>query len=149
MKTRDNKTTRLFEMVDRITNRYGLPSDTVLELMRLEKVLNTWQTHVCEGTKERDEVTGKVYWANGGQRYGRTPDLQTGAIRRINEICDEHGLKWHEQSDPRGCCLHIYHAADLEAEQVRLMANNPARNAGTLKIACLYSSIATAVYRPN
>lgn len=149
MKTLDNKTTRLYEMVDRITNRYGLPSETVLELMRLEKVLNTWQTHVCNGTKERDDKNGRVYWANSGERYGRTPDLETGAIKRITAICNEHNLEWYEQSDPRGCCLHIYHAADLEREQVRLMGINPERAARTLKIDCLYTSIATAVYRPN
>lgn len=136
-------------MVDRITNRYGLPSDTVLELMRLEKVLSTWADHVCNGTKERDDKNGKVYWANGGKRYGRTPDLATGAIKRITAICNEHGLEWYEQGDPRGCLLHIYTAADLEAEQTRLMENDPDRNPRTLKIECLYNRIATAVYRPN
>lgn len=60
---------------------------------------------------ERDEETGRTYMSihlSGGKVIKRRyPDYETGAIRRIEQVCKEAGLHYYLQTDPRGCALHV------------------------------------------
>lgn len=60
---------------------------------------------------ERDESTGKPFmctYMNSGKTYKRSiPDREAGALRTIKKICDERGLYYFHQTDPRGCALFI------------------------------------------
>lgn len=58
----------------------------------------------------RHVATGKpfnVYHGPGKSRRYRIPDLESGALRRVAAICDNLGLHWYHQTDPRGCALYI------------------------------------------
>ena len=48
-------------------------------------------------------------------RWQPIPDLEAGALRRIEEVCernggDVYGLEFYHQGDPRGCSLYIARA---------------------------------------
>lgn len=81
-------------------------------LRRAQMTLHRWCERECgDGSSwyiERDETTGKTYNVNHetGRRY-RCPDLETGALNRIQSICSKCGLHWYYQTDPRGCALYI------------------------------------------
>ena len=40
-------------------------------------------------------------------RWEPIPDLEAGALRRIEEVCKRNGLEFYHQGDPRGCNLYI------------------------------------------
>ena len=58
---------------------------------------------------ERDETTGNTYNVHvaTGRRL-RTPDLEAGALKRIAQLCEQIGLFYHHQTDPRGCALYVH-----------------------------------------
>jgi hypothetical protein len=57
---------------------------------------------------ERDEKTGLTFNVNTetGRRY-RCPDLEGGALRRVASTCDELGIHYYHQTDPRGAALWV------------------------------------------
>ena len=81
-------------------------------VLRKAQTLHSWAVHECNGTKQREETysdgyyypTGRVYWCNPrtGKELGRTPDLETGALKSMQAIANAHGLKFVHQGDPRG-----------------------------------------------
>jgi len=92
--------------------------DDVHALRRAELVLHRWGEQECGDSNEhcswaieRDESTGLPYRAvyphNGKPRKVRIPDRESGALRRIAEVCNRHGLFWFHQGDPRGCALFV------------------------------------------
>ena len=106
---------RLYHMQRRLT-ALGFSLDESDTLRRIEKTLNTWGVHECNGTIQRDEDTGKCYWYSDqtGDRLGRTSDREAGAIRRLERLLEDHpGIGYQQQGDPRGCCLWIYSKADM------------------------------------
>lgn len=105
------------ELANRITNRTGITctieqADT---LRRAELTLQRWAERECgDGSNwhiERDEASGVPflhYHGDGPSRKPqRTPDLESGAIRRVNRLCSELGLHYFHQADPRGCMLYV------------------------------------------
>jgi hypothetical protein len=96
----------------------GLTFDQARALLRKAQTLHTWAVHECNGTKRREEretspgtweETGRVHWYNPdtGKRCGLTPDLERGALKSAAAICNEAGLEFEHQGDPRGYVLKI------------------------------------------
>jgi hypothetical protein len=91
----------------------GLNNADTRAVLRIAQTLHTWAVHECNGTKQREErevspgtwePTGRVHWysPDTGNRCGRTPDLETGALKRLQVICIGNGLGYEHQGDPRG-----------------------------------------------
>ena len=82
----------------------GLWGDDARQALRDAQVLHTWAVHECNGTIQRDESDGRCYWYSDrtGERIGRTPDRESGAVRRLTELAKLHGLTFVHQGDPRG-----------------------------------------------
>lgn len=80
------------------------------KLLRAERALRRWHELECgvnAGHVERDEDTDKPFFVN---RYGnRSPirDAEAGALRTVKRVCDEIGLHFYVQGDPRGCALYV------------------------------------------
>ena len=98
---------------------HGITQDEVDTLLRCSHTLHTWAEHECNGDIERDETTGKTYRVYGQdipdakiRRY-RTPDRETGALKRAQAIAEAHGLTIYHQGDPRGCCLYLLRPGDV------------------------------------
>ena len=97
---------------------HGVTQDEVDTLLRCSRALHTWAEHECNGDIERDETTGKtsrVLIDRIGERCGhyRTPDRETGALKRAAAIAEAHGLTIYHQGDPRGCCLYLLRPGDV------------------------------------
>ena len=73
-------------------------------VLRKAQTLHSWAVHECNGTKQRDESTGKVYWYSDqtGERICRTVDLETGALSSLRSLAAQHQLGVEYQGDPRG-----------------------------------------------
>lgn len=96
----------------------GLDDDDTMTVLRAAQTLHTWAVHECNGTKQREQLqtspghwedTGRVHWynPNSGNKCGLTPDLETGALKRIAALCARNGLGFEHQGDPRGYVLKI------------------------------------------
>lgn len=103
-------------------------------LRRCERAIHSWSEELCNGTIQ--EVEEGVYHRFYNDRYGsptiqgpRIADRSEKAFKRAQAIAGQHGLSVYEQTDPRGCALHIYNAADLKGRD----------------ISCYYSTLARAV----
>ena len=83
-----------------------------MALRRAALTLHRWYEHECNGTIQRDEVTGKPYWhstngPNHGERISLAADRETGAMNTISRICRKLGLYHYLQADPRGGTLYV------------------------------------------
>jgi hypothetical protein len=87
-------------------------------LRRAELTLRNWAERACGWNTDhasvvlsRDEDTGIPYHEVNGFRgtsyRARVNDLETGALRRVSEVCERNGLDFYHQPDPRGCSLYI------------------------------------------
>ena len=87
----------------------GLSDDEATTILRKAQTLHTWAEHECNGTKQQNETTGEWFWynPNTGKAVGRAVDLEKGALRTIARICEEHGLNYEYQGDPRGFVLKL------------------------------------------
>ena len=94
--------------------------DDAQTLRRAAMTLHRWAEGECGDSYgnliERDEVTGKPFltsdwgtrWGVVGRRVRRPiADREAGALRRVAEVCDKHGLYYRHQQDPRGCALFV------------------------------------------
>lgn len=81
--------------------------------------LHRWAEQSCGDSNdyaswaiEREEQTGVPYrcvYPHQGKSYRtRIPDRETGALKRIAEICKRNGLYFYHQTDPRGCALYVH-----------------------------------------
>ena len=100
--------------------KMGFTYDEANTLRRAQMTLHRWSEEECNGTIQRDEVTGKTYrvW-DTGRKMAQTPcpDRETGAIKRIKAIMAKHyHLTFYHQTDPRGCALYVIHKADIPAD---------------------------------
>lgn len=92
-------------------------------LKRCGRAIHSWSEELCNGTIQETEKG--IYHRFYNDRYG-SPTIQGGriadrserAIERARTIAGKHGLSVYEQTDPRGCALHIYNAADLKGRDI-------------------------------
>ena len=97
----------------------GLAPDQVRTLQRCAKTLHRWAEQECGNSNdygswaiERDEETNIPYWvtyhhtATTATRT-RIPDREAGALKRVARICQEAGLHYYHQTDPRGAALSL------------------------------------------
>jgi hypothetical protein len=40
-------------------------------------------------------------------RWESVPDLERGALKRVQRVCEKYGASYYHQSDPRGAALYI------------------------------------------
>lgn len=120
-------------------------SDTEINiLMRAERTLHRWAELECgDGNDhgswsiERGEDgsgEGKPFMVHHHYMHGRGKDYTTrtaiadreaGALRRVKEICERHGVTFYHQTDPRGCALYIIRPGDVrEGQTVDSCYNN-------------------------
>ena len=66
------------------------------------------EIHPNVGTKTR------VYFFVSGTIWQPIPDLEAGALRRVEEVCERNGLQYYHQRDPRGCSLYVSRAFSEE-----------------------------------
>lgn len=108
----------------------GVAYHHALELIRISRALRRWYERECgtgNGCIERDEKTGLPYWYNAEARYllpndpraySRIPDLEKGALTRLDKVMREYpDMTAYVQSDPRGCALFIVRPGDLREGQ--------------------------------
>lgn len=87
-------------------------------LRRAQLTLHRWSELECgdgddykSWSIERDETSGVPYMViyphDGKSRRSRVPDRETGALRRVAEVCKRNGLHYFHQTDPRGCSLYV------------------------------------------
>ena len=108
------------ECVVRLT-RIGIADDDAFALRRIAMTLRRWSELECgsdNGAIERDEVTGRPYWAPQLHWTGRArqpiPDRETGALKRLAHIMARYpSLKAYHQGDPRGAALYILRPGDV------------------------------------
>ena len=114
------------ELIERLEN-LGFSFDEIQKLRRIEMTLQRWGEKECgDGSDwaiERDETTQKpfmVYHGEGKSRRYPTPDKETGALKRLGKIMQNHsGLLAYHQGDCRGCNLYILRKEDIrEGESV-------------------------------
>jgi hypothetical protein len=104
----------------KITKRTGalLSFNAANTLRRAELTLHRWSEKECRDGNdrlswaiERDEKTGLPYQVNsyhdGKVTKRRIPDLEKGALNRIEAICKDYELHYYHQTDPRGCALYV------------------------------------------
>lgn len=97
---------------------WGLDPNDYRRLAMISHQLVLWCVQMCNGEIERDEETGKVY-----RRYGMnqpdTPirrfparDMETGAIKRAQAICERNGGRFYYQTDARGCAAYFWRSGE-------------------------------------
>lgn len=98
-----------------VLGRMGIRYADCCTLVRASATLHTWAEHECNGTIQRDEATGKCAWHSSydGKRIGTTSDRETGARKRVEEVCKRYGLTAYFQTDPRGCALYLLRPGDV------------------------------------
>lgn len=112
----------------RIEQRLGIviPLADADTLRLAELTLSRWSEAECGDANgnaiERDEATGIPYrtfyiGTRGGKRgQYRIPDRETGALRRVAKVCEQHGLAFYHQGDPRGCALYVGKPGELTGD---------------------------------
>jgi hypothetical protein len=128
-----------FELFRRLQD-LGFTYDEAAQLRRIEMTLHRWCELECGDSNgnaiERDEKTGKTYWAyepsmTRDSRYPGVPqmrrrypiaDRESGALRRCQKIIDagnarrteDRGLlSFYYQGDCRGAALYILRPGDV------------------------------------
>lgn len=97
--------------------RIYLNPDESAALRRASMTLHRWAEGECGDSNDyaswcivRDD-DGKTYREtyphNGKMRRERIPDRESGALRTIKRVCEENGLHFYHQTDPRGCALYV------------------------------------------
>lgn len=101
--------------------RYGIGPADARRLLRHGQTLNAWAVHECNGTRERDETTGKTFGVcniNGPGPIKRYPirDTETPARKGIERIAKAYNLRAIFQGDPRGYVAHVCRPEDVKDE---------------------------------
>lgn len=104
----------------RLLAQRGLSLDfaDVNTLRRAQLTLHRWAELECGGGNEyaswaieRDDETNIPYLCTYPHQSEslrrRIADRETGALRRIADVCAHYGAHWHHQGDPRGCALYV------------------------------------------
>lgn len=94
-----------------------LGDESINALRRASMTLHRWAEGECGDSNDyaswcivRDD-DGKTYREtyphNGKMRRERIPDRESGALRAVKRVCEENGLHFYHQTDPRGCALYV------------------------------------------
>ena len=97
---------------------WGMDPNDYRRLAMISHQLHLWCVQESDGDIERCEEPGKVF-----RYYGRnqpdTPirrfparDMETGAIKRAQAICERNGGRFYYQSDPRGCAVYFWRSGE-------------------------------------
>lgn len=105
------------------TNRYPFTAAEWSALKRCERILHRWAEDECNGVIQYDDDgSARRYWPD---RYGSptvpgqvVPDKSETAMENARKIAAKHGMSVYNQTDPRGCALHVYHDADLDGRKI-------------------------------
>lgn len=106
-----------YEMIASL-ERAGIAYADAIALRRISMTLNRWFELECgDGTGyiERDEATGKPYWANAySGRRSAIADREAGALRRLAAIMARYpDLVHYVQGDCRGASLYILRRSEV------------------------------------
>jgi hypothetical protein len=111
-----------FKLLARLEN-LGFTAVEARTLRRCSLTLQRWYCAECNGTIQRDggeadggEADGKPFYHSflTGERRGRIPDREKGALARIAAIVgSRRGLRYYIQTDPRGASLYILRRRDI------------------------------------
>lgn len=106
--------------LDALLQRRGIyiPRADINILRLAEKTLRAWFTALCGNSNdwqswaiERDETTDIPYrcvYPHQGKAYRvRVRDRETGARKRVEDVCARNGLHFFVQTDPRGAALYV------------------------------------------
>jgi len=102
-------------------------------LKACERILHKWAEDEWNGAiqYDSDDVTPRRY---GKDRYGSytvpgpiVQDKSETAMERARKIAAKHGLSVYNQTDPRGCALYVYSAADLRGRKINECYSTMAR----------------------
>ena len=120
MKTAREKDLELLNRLLRITdNDARITTDVARTLRRAALTLHRWGELECgDGNDyaswsiERDETTDLPYFCRYPHDSSkvfkhRIADREKGALRRIKQLCDNLGLHFYYQTDPRGWPLYV------------------------------------------
>ncbi len=107
----------------------GFTRDEAEALRRISMTLHRWAEHECNGAIQRDGENGDgdPFWynTNTGRKFGRVPDRERGAMKRLERIVSERNKRavlpdtsktaigYYVQGDPRGCALYILRPGDV------------------------------------
>lgn len=93
-------------------------------LKRCERTLHRWAEDECNGAIQYDD-DGNNPRRYGQDRYGSftiagpvIPDKSEAAIEQARRIAAKYGLSVYNQTDPRGCALYVFSAADLNGRRI-------------------------------
>lgn len=88
-----------------------------------QRILHNWAEKECNGEIQYDEDgRARRYWPD---QYGSptvpgniVPDKSEIAMEAARKIAAKHGLSVYNQTDPRGCALYVFSAADLNGRSI-------------------------------
>ena len=105
--------------------RYPFTTAEWASLKRLAKIIHKWNEDECNGAIKwhgDNEETPKRHFQD---RYGSftitgptIQDKEKQSLESARKIAAKHGLSVFHQSDPRGCALYVYSAADLDGRKI-------------------------------
>lgn len=110
---------KTYDVMESVHHRTGIMLDfaDATTLRRASLTLLRWAEQECgDGYSciTRDETTGKTYrevsGMSGKSRRYPVPDRETGALKRVADVCARYGLAFYHQTDPRGCALYVARA---------------------------------------
>lgn len=93
-------------------------------LKQCQRTLHKWAEDECNGIiqYDNDGTTPRRYY---NDRYDSptvagpiVPDKSETAMEKARKIAAKHGLSVYNQTDPRGCALYVYSAADLNGRKI-------------------------------
>lgn len=110
--------TKITEQYINIANKLEISFSDVMFFRRKAMALRRWFERECGDSNvymswaiERDEKTEKPYlvrYYNNGKTYRTAiPDLENGAKKAIEKLCEELELFFYIQTDPRGLALYL------------------------------------------
>lgn len=92
-------------------------------LKSCQRTLHSWAEKECNGDIQYDNDGNPRRYYN--DRCGSptvpgpvVPDKSETAMEKARKIASKHGLSVYHQTDPRGCALHVYSAADLNGRKI-------------------------------
>lgn len=111
---------KTYQLLERLERRgINASFDQANTLRRAELTLQRWTEKECGDSNnyrswsiERDETTGKPYecsYPHDSNRVSKRliPDLEKGALKRIQAVCLALNIHFYHQTDPRGCALYV------------------------------------------
>jgi hypothetical protein len=93
-------------------------------LKQCQRTLHKWAEDECNGVIQYDD-NGNNPRRYYNDKYGCPcvpgpiiPDKSETAMENARKIAAKHGLSVYNQTDPRGCALHVYSATDLKGRKI-------------------------------